>query len=94
MTLPVKHKARSLLWSYTQVSIHSGVLKNNNNKECQVHLSNSKKHDQSFARAVLFDMLKDYDLANKFIIIEIDSVSSQNISAQHFNTLQELSDTF
>ena len=50
-------------------------------------------HDQSFVRVVLFNMLRDFDLANKFIINESDNCLSK-YNAQHFNTLQEFSDTF
>ena len=59
LTFPVKHQPQSLHWSYTQITIHSGILKGDGVKTYHAYVSNNLKHDKTFVKVVIDNMLKD-----------------------------------
>ena len=94
LTLPVKHLAQSLHWSYTKISAHSGIIKVDCEKTYHVHLLENPKHDQTFVKILLHDMLNNVHLTNKKIIIESDNCSCHYKSVKHFYDLQQVTNLY
>lgn len=89
LSVPVKYEPQSLHWHHEQVTVHSGICKVNGEKTYHAHISDDKKHDQTFVDVVLSDILQEI-CTNKNIIIHSDNCKSQYKSAQHFNGMQRL----
>ena len=87
LTLPVKHQPQSLHWSYTQITIHSGILKSDGEKiyHAYIYVSDNLKHDQTFVKISIAKMVENGNMDNIHIIIESDNSSSQFKSAKHFH---------
>ena len=81
LILPVKHQ--SLHLSYTNVTVHSGIIEVYGEKIYHVHLSKNHWHDRTFVKIVLH-MLNNVNLTNKTIIIGSNNCSSQYKSLKHF----------
>ena len=91
LSIPVKFEPQSLHWSHEQITVHSGISKQNEMKEYHQYLSNDKCHDQVFVRSALEEMLGELTLfLGMVVIVESDNCSSQYKSAEHFHDLQEL----
>ena len=85
LSIPVKFESQSLHWSHSQITVHSGILKNCGEKSYHPYLSDDKKRDQSFVKIVIEEMLKDADTEpGSYIVTESDNCSSQYKSAPHF----------
>ena len=99
-SIPVKFQTlviapQSLHLSQSQITVHSGILKNHGEKSYHPYLSDDRKHDQSFVKIVIKEMLKDADIEpGSYIVIESDNCSSQYKSAPHCHNIQELSDKY
>ena len=95
LQIPGKFEPQSLHWAHQQLTVHSGVLKNNGEKSYHAYLSNDKKHDQFFVDVATREMLSEAEIPtgeDVFIIMETDNCSSQYKSATHFHLVQELVD--
>ena len=91
LTLPVKHQAQSLHWSYTQVTVHSGIVWNEGEKSYHPYFSDNRKHDQVFVKMCIKKMLKGINLNDRCVIIESDNCRVQYKSNKHVYDLQQLS---
>ena len=91
LTLPVKHQAQSLHWSYTQITVHSGIVKVEGEKSYHPYFSDNRKHDQVFVKLSIEKMLSDVDISDKIIVVESDNCKGQYKSAKHLYDLQQLS---
>jgi len=87
LTLPVMYQAQSLHWSYTQITVHSGILKVDGGEILSPYFSDSRKHDQVFVK---LSMISDIDLTEKVIVTESDNCKVQYKSAKHIYDLQQL----
>ena len=95
LSIPVKFEPQSLHLSYSYITVHSGILKNHGEKSYPSYLSDDWKHDQSFIKIVIEEMLKDADIEpGNHTVIESDNSSSQYKSATPFHNIQELSDKY
>ena len=81
-------------WSYTKVNVHSGIIKVDDEKIYYVDLSENPKHNQTFVKIILHDMLNNVNLTNKKIIIECNNCSSQYKSVKQLYDLQKLTNTY
>lgn len=91
LTLDVKFEPQSLHWVKKQITIHSGIVKNNGDKSYHPYVSDTLKHDQVFVKFAIMDMLENTNLANiSTIIIESDNCKAQYKSAHHYDDLQEI----
>ena len=91
LSVPVHQEIQSLHWSHDQVTVHSGIIKQNGEKSYHPYLSNDKKHDQHLVHLVLDEMLGHVDLsAAEYIVIESDNCSWQYKSSTHFESIQRL----
>ena len=91
MTLDVKFEPQSLHWVKKQITIHSGIVKNNGDKSYHPYVSDTLKHDQVFVKFAIMDMLENTNIANiSTIIIESDNCKAQYKSAHHYDDLQEI----
>ena len=91
LSVPVHQEIQSLHWSHGQVTVHSGIIKQNGEKSYHPYLSNNKKHDQHFVHLVLDEMLGHVDLsAAEYIVIESDNCSCQYKSSTYFESIQRL----
>ena len=48
LSIPVKYEPQSLHWSHSQVTVHSGILKNSGEKSYHPYQSNDWRHYQVF----------------------------------------------
>jgi len=95
LSVPVKFEPQSLHWFHQQVTVHSGLLKNEGEKSYHAYLSDDRKHDQAFVKVVIEEMLEETNIENQeYIIIESDNCSSQYKSAAHFQDMKELSQKY
>ena len=91
LTIPVKFEPHSLHWCHQQVTVHSGILKCNGEKNYITHFSDDHKHDQLFVDNVVKNIIGNGDLTStSTILIQSDNCSSQYKSACHFSHLQKL----
>ena len=81
-------------WSYAKVNVHSGIIKVDDEKIYNVDLSENPKHNQTFVKIILHDMLNNVNLTNKKIIIECNNCSSQYKSVKQLYDLQKLTNTY
>ena len=66
------------------MTVHSGILKINDEKSYHPILSDDKKHDQPFVKLVLEKMLDLATAISEVCVIESDNCGTQYKSAQHF----------
>ena len=87
----MKYEPQSLHWAHEQISIHSGIIKSEGEKQYHPYLSEDKKHDQHFVHAVLQQMLQEVDFTcSECVVIESDNCTSQYKSSSHFHSIQQL----
>ena len=95
LTIGIKWEPQSMHWSKKQVTVHSAILKFNEEKVYHPYLSNSRIHDQVFVKQVLEEMFEVADIPDGVkLVIESDNCSGQYKSTQHFSHLQLLSNTW
>ena len=87
-TVPVKFEPQSLHCCHQQVTVHSGILKWNGEKNYIAHFSYDRKHDQLFVDNVVKNII-----GNANLLIQSDNCSSQYKSARHFSHLQKLANS-
>ena len=90
LSIPVKYKPQSLHWSHSQVTVHSGILKNVGEKSYHSYFSDDKKHDQAFAKLTMEEVLNEAEIDPDKCIITESKNCSQYKSAIHFHNLQEI----
>ena len=59
LTLQVKQEIQSLHWSKEQVTVHSGITKQDGVKKYHPYISDDRVHDQCFVYNVINEMLED-----------------------------------
>ena len=64
-------------WHHEQVSVHSGILKQQGEKSYHAYFSYCKVHDQVFVKTVLDEMIYTTTKLNETIVIESDNMPSQ-----------------
>ena len=85
LTLLIKEEIQLLHWSKEQVTVHSGITKQNCVKKYHRYFSDDKNHDQCFVYNVLQEMLCEVNIVdNTTIVILSDNCTSQYKSAQNF----------
>ena len=84
----VKDEIQSLHWSKEQVTMHSGITKQNGINKYHPCLSDDKNHDQCFVFNTL-DEISTLKEQSKIVIIT-DNRASQYKSAQNFHDLQKI----
>ena len=90
LTVPVKFEPQSLHWCHQQVTVHSGILRCNGEKNYIAHFSDDRKHDQLFVDVVK-NIIGNADLTSTSnILIQSDKCNSQYKSAHHFSHLQKI----
>ena len=68
----------------------TGILKCDGENIYHAYISDNLKHDQTFVKVVIDNMLDTTDTTdNKVIVIESDNCSAQYKSAKHFYDLQD-----
>ena len=92
LTIPMKEQPQSMYWALKTVTVHSGITKSLEGKTYHPYLSDSVKHDQSFTKIVIKEMLAEENIENyDVIVIDSDNCASQYKSALSFYHLQEMS---
>ena len=92
--VPVKFEPQSLHRCHQQVTVHSGILKCNGEKNYIANFSDDRKHDQLFADNVVKNKIRNADLTStSTVLIQSDNCSSQYKSAHHFSHLQKLANS-
>ena len=91
LTVPVKEEPQSLHWSHDQITVHSGILKCRGEESQHAYLSDTKKHDQTFVKVVIEEILSEVADLPDIILIGSDNCTSQYKSAENFHDLQEIS---
>ena len=77
-----------------QVTLHSGILKCNDEKNYIAHFSDDRKHDQLFVDYVVKNIIGNADLTStSTILIQSDNFGSQYKPARHFSHLQKLANS-
>lgn len=94
LKLPVKFEPQSMHWHKDAVTVHSGITKFHGEKVYHPYIADDKKHDQKFVKLVLQEMIQSLDSLPQLCVIESDNCNSQYKSAQHFQDIQSLADTF
>ena len=79
LSVPVKFEPQSKHWDHEQVTVYLGILKRGGNKYYHPYFSNDKKHDQSFVKCVIDEMIKDIIEPGMTLIIESDNGASQQV---------------
>ena len=78
LSIPIKYELQSLHWRHSQVIVHSGIMKNAEEKYYHAYFSDDRKHDQAFVKLAMEEMLNEAEIdSDKYIIIESDNCSSQ-----------------
>ena len=94
LTVPVKFEPQSLHWCHQQVTVHSGILRCNGEKNYIAHFSDDRKHDQLFVDYVVKNIIGNADLTStSTILIQSDNFGSQYKPARHFSHLQKLANS-
>ena len=88
LKLPVKYLPQSLHWCHEAITVHSGIIRLHGEKNYHPYVSDDKKHDQTFVKLVLEEMIGTVENIPESCVIESDNCSSQYKSAQHFDDLQ------
>lgn len=91
LTLPVKYQAQSLHWSYTQITVHSSIVKVDGEKSYHPYFSDKRNHDLVFVKILIDKMISNIDLTQK--VAESDNCKGQYKSAKHIYDLQQLAKT-
>ena len=92
--VPVKFEPQSLHRCHQQVTVHSGILKCNGEKNYIAHFSDDRKHNQLFVENVVQNIIRNADLTStSTVLIQSDNCSSQYKSAHHFSHLQKLANS-
>ena len=95
LTIPMKEQPQSVYWSLEQLSVHLGISKSKNGKAYHPYNSDCKKHDQSFSKLVMIEMLAEEDVSGAdYIVVDSDNCSPQYKSGLHFYHLQEISNRY
>ena len=95
LTIGVKWEPQSMHWCKKQVTIHSAIMKYNEEKVYYPTPSNTRIHDQVFVKQVLEMIREDGDLPEGVsLVIESDNCTGQYKSLQHFYHLQNLANTW
>lgn len=92
LKLPVKFEPQSMHWCHETITVHSGIIKIHGEKSYHPYVSDDKKHDQTFVKKVLKEMIATIECLPQSCIVESDNCSSQYKSAKHFEDLQEICD--
>ena len=78
LSIPFKYELQSLHWRHSQVIVHSGIMKNAEEKYYHAYFSDDRKHDQAFVKLAMEEMLNEAEIdSDKYIIIESDNCSLQ-----------------
>ena len=88
LTIGINWEPQETHWTKTQVTVHSGLVKLDEEKVYHPYISNSRLHDQVFVHQALEEMI---ERTNKRLLIESDNCSGQYKSSHHFFHLQSLS---
>ena len=96
LTGPVPEEPQDYHFTQHQLTVHSGMIKYHGEKQNHPYFSSDLKHDQSFVRAAIEEMVSEIDLTtpNMCVIIQSDNCSNQYKSSANFFDLQELSDRY
>ena len=90
--MPVKEEAQTMHWNHKQVTIHSGILKVNQQKSYHPYFSDNLQHDSVFVETAMEKMIGDACVVeDSVIVVESDNCCSQYKSANHFASLQNIS---
>ena len=84
LTIPIKQEPQSLHWCKEQISVHSGISKQDGIKKYHPYLSDDIKHDQTFVLNVMQRMIDEVNIEPGV------SCTSQYKSVQNFFDLQNL----
>ena len=89
LSVPIKNEPQSLHWCHQQVSVHSGIVKEDGDKIYHAYISNDRLHDQAFV-----EILKECNLPKyEAVIIISHNCSNQYKSGSAFHDLQGLANT-
>ena len=77
-----------------QVPVYSGIFKFNGEKVYHAYLLDEHKHDQTFVKIALDNILQGVDLEHKVIVTESDNCVSQYMSVKHFFGIHTLCNIF
>ena len=92
LTIGIKWEPQETHWTKTQVTVHSGLVKLDEEKVYHPYISNSRLHDQVFVHQALEEMIERTNIPeDKRLLIESDNCSGQYKSSHHFFHLQSLS---
>ena len=92
LSVPVRFEPQSMHWHHGQVTVYSGILKTQGAKSYHSYISDDHTHDQQFVYVALKKMLEGKNVdAGAYVVIESDNCSSQYKSAEHFFTVQQIS---
>ena len=97
LTLHLPEEITSMYWgsAKTNISIHSGLMRQDGEKIYHPYLSDDLCHDQSFVYLSLREMIMFAGVEEgTSVIVTSDNCSSQYKSAKNFDDLQRLADEF
>ena len=95
LTIGIKWEPQSLHWCKKQVTVHSAILKFNEEKVYYPTPSNTRIHDQVFVKQILEMVHEDGNLPQGVgLVIESDNCTGQYKSLQHFYHLQILANSW
>ena len=93
LTVPMKNEPQSVYWCQEQISVHSGIVKENGEKSYHPYLSEDLVHDQRFSKTALLNMM-DSAQKSEYVVVQSDNCVSQYKCGEHFADIQEMADRY